>query len=435
MLEKIGAGSVEELFSDIPESVRLGRKLNLPPPLSEKELVEELKSLSARNANVDEYISFLGAGAYNHFVPGIINHLISRSEFYTAYTPYQPEISQGTLQSIFEFQTLVTQLTGMEVANASMYDGSTSLAEAALMAHRINERSEVVLSTTVHPEYRTVLKTYVKHFGITVREVGFTEKGVTDTSVCESMINQATTAVVVQYPNFFGCIEDLTAFSRLAHEKGALFIVVVTEPIALGILKAPGAFEADIVLGEAQAMGNAISFGGPYVGFFATQQEHLRKMPGRLAGETVDLEGKRGYVLTLSTREQHIRREKATSNICTNEALCALITTIYLCTLGKQGIRELALQNLQKTHYAREAISQIEGYKVAFNSPVFNELVVQTSRPALQVNQALSENKIIGGLDLSRFYPELQNSLLFCVTENHSKEQIDKLIKVMSDKG
>ncbi|HWP46832.1 MAG TPA: aminomethyl-transferring glycine dehydrogenase subunit GcvPA [Candidatus Limnocylindrales bacterium] len=431
MLKKIGVQSVEELFSDIPESIRLKRKLNLPAALSEKELIEELKALSALNTPVEEYISFLGAGAYYHFIPSLINHLVSRSEFYTAYTPYQPEISQGTLQAIFEYQTLICQLTGMEVANASMYDGSTGLAEAVLMAHRINERPEVILSTGIHPEYRMVLKTYVKHFGITIREVGFTEKGTTDLEVCRSLTNPNTSAVVVQYPNFFGCIEDLARVSRMAKEAGALFIVVVTEPIALGILKAPGDFGADIVVGEGQSLGNPLNFGGPYVGFFAVRQEYLRKMPGRLAGETTDLEGKRGYVLTLSTREQHIRREKATSNICTNEALCALINTIYLCTLGKQGIRELAIQNLQKAHYARQTLGQLKGYKLLFDGPVFNEFVIQTPRPLPEINQILLENKIIGGLDLSRFYPELTNCMLVCVTENHSKGHIDNLVEVL----
>ena len=435
MLKTIGVPSVEELFADIPRSIRLQRKLNLPPALSEKELIEELKALSALNAQVQEYTSFLGAGAYHHFIPSLVLHLISRSEFYTAYTPYQPEISQGTLQAIFEYQTLICQLTNMEVANASMYDGSTSVAEAALMAHRLNERPEMIVSTAVHPEYRAVLKTYVNHLGIAVREVGFTERGGTDLAVCRSMVNEATGAVIVQYPNFFGCIEDLAALSRLAHEKGALFIVAVAEPIALGVLKAPGDFGADIVVGEGQAMGNALNFGGPYVGFFATRQEYLRKMPGRLAGETTDLEGRRGYVLTLSTREQHIRREKATSNICTNQALCALATTIYLCTLGKQGIREVALQNLQKAHYAKEAIGRLKGYHLVFNSPTFNEFVVKAPRPLSRINQALLENQMIGGLDLGRFYPELENCLLLCVTENHSRGQIDKLVEVLTLKG
>jgi glycine dehydrogenase subunit 1 len=396
------------------------------------EIVRKLCALSDMNASADEYVSFLGAGAYNHFVPSVVKHLISRGEFLTAYTPYQPEIAQGTLQAIFEFQTLICQLTGMDVANASMYDGASALAEAVLMAQRINNRSEVIMAAGVHPHYRQVTRTYMQQLGISIHELGVTSQGKTDVGALCSLISGQTSSVVVQYPNFFGTIEDLARLAEMAHEYEALLIVAVPEPVSLGLLAPPGQFGADIVVGEAQSFGNNLNYGGPYVGFFAIKSgpkgRLIRKMPGRLAGETADIEGRRGFVLTLSTREQHIKRERATSNICTNEALCALACTIHLATLGKQGLKELAYQNFQKAEYAKKTICELDGYELLFNGPTFNEFVVKTPLPVDFINRCLLAQKVIGGLNLQTHYPELGDAMLLCVTEQHTKDAIDSFV-------
>jgi glycine dehydrogenase subunit 1 len=432
MLDAIGVRSSDELFADIPQKLKLKRGLNLAPPLSETGLRKHMKGLAGKNADVDQYSSFLGAGAYNHFIPAAVSHLVFRAEFYTAYTPYQPELSQGTLQAIYEYQTLICQLTGMEVANASMYDGSSALAEAVLMAHRINDRQEVVLPLAAHPEYRTVCRTYVNKLGLHLREVPYTDQGTTDLKKVKAALSDHTCAVVIQSPNFFGVLESLDELAEAAHRVGALLIVAVAEPVSFGIVRSPGECGADIVVGEGQAFGNHLNFGGPYLGFFASKEAHLRSMPGRLVGQTEDKTGRVGYVLTLCTREQHIRREKATSNICTNEGLCALAATVHLSLLGRAGLRELALLNLRKAAYAKEAISKLRGYESRFASPTFNEFVVRVKRrtPA-QVNRALLAKEIIGGLDLGRFYPELSDCLLICVTEQNSREEIDALCKAM----
>jgi glycine dehydrogenase subunit 1 len=357
---------------------------------------------------------------------------VFRSEFYTAYTPYQPELSQGTLQAIYEYQTLICQLTGMEVANASMYDGSSGLAEAILMAHRINGRREVVMPLAVHPEYRAVCRTYVRKLGLHLHEVPYTDHGATDRKQVKAALSDRTSAVVIQSPNFFGVLESLDELAEAAHSAGALLIVAVAEPVSFGIVRSPGEYGADIVAGEGQAFGNHLNFGGPYLGFFASKEAYVRSMPGRLVGQTTDKAGRPGYVLTLSTREQHIRREKATSNICTNEGLCALAATVHLSLLGRAGLRELALLNLRKAAYAKEALSTLRTCELRFAGPTFNEFVVRVKgRTPAQMNRALLAKRIIGGLELGRFYPELSDCLLICVTEQNSREEIDALCKII----
>ncbi len=435
MLQTIGVTSVDDLFVDIPDAITFNRALDLPGPFSEMEVVQQLRALSDMNRSVDDYVSFLGAGAYNHFVPAVVKHLTSRGEFATAYTPYQPEIAQGTLQAIFEFQTFICQLTGMDVANASMYDGASALAEAVLMGQRLNNRSEVLLSRAVHPNYRRVAETYTKQLDLHLQEVNINSHGQTDIAALRSRISERTSSIVVQYPNFLGVIEELAEFSALAHEHGALLIVAVPEPVALGLLAPPGAFGADIVVGETQSFGNHLNYGGPYVGFFAIKNDPkgkvVRKMPGRLAGETRDAEGKRGFVLTLSTREQHIKRERATSNICTNETLCALASTIHLSLLGKQGLKDLGLRNFQNAEYAKRTLTGLEGFELLFQSPTFNEFVVKTPFPVEWLNRQLLEHKMIGGVELARYYPEFENAMLVCVTEQHRKADIDRLAECL----
>ena len=425
MLAATGLSSAEDLFRSIPSDVQLGRKLNIVDPLAENEVIAEMESMAAKNTAATKP-SFLGAGVYSHFSPTIVDHLIQRSEFLTSYTPYQPEVSQGTLQYIFEFQTLVCQLTGMEVANASMYDGSTAMAEAYLMAQRVTRRNKIVVATSVHPEYRQVARTYTQHGEAEIVEVEFDNK--TGRLSELSALDEKTAALVVQSPNFFGCIEDLTSLAEAAHAVGALFVVVVTEAISFGLLEPPGACGADIVVGEGQSWGVPMSFGGPHVGLFATQERFVRQMPGRLAGVAYDKNGNRGFVLTLSTREQHIRREKATSNICTNQGLMALAATIYMETMGKKGLQEVAMQNAQKTAYAKKKINAIEGLSITFSAPTFNEFVVTGRRPATEVlDRMRNTNGIIGGLPLSKYFEGRANDFLVCVTETNSREQIDKL--------
>ncbi|HWT80940.1 MAG TPA: aminomethyl-transferring glycine dehydrogenase subunit GcvPA [Candidatus Methylomirabilis sp.] len=431
MLDAVGVRSVEDLFSDIPATVRLKRPLRIPPALPEVELTRHLRALAAKNGDADRYSSFLGAGCYNHSSPAVINHLVLRGEFLTAYTPYQPEISQGTLQALYEYQTFMCLLTGMEVSNASMYEGGSATAEAILMAQRITGRSEVVMARAVHPEYRQVARTYTAQIGITFTEVPFTEAGVTDARMVQQALSDHSACLVVQSPNFFGGVEDLIPLAKATHAVGALLVVCVPEPMALGILKPPGECGADIVTGEGQALGTGMNYGGPALGFLATRDKFVRHMPGRLVGETVDREGRPGYVLTLATREQHIRREKATSNICTSESLIALMATIYLVSMGPKGLREVALTNLRKAAYAKERLAKVKGCAIRFSGPTFNEFVLQVKKKPADLLKGLLRKQIIGGLGLSQFYPELNDCLLVCVTEQNSREEIDTLAKAM----
>jgi len=427
MLESIGLSNAADLFRSIPTDVQLGRKLEITDPLAESEVIAAMEELAARNTAATKP-SFLGAGVYSHYSPTIVDHLIQRSEFFTSYTPYQPEISQGTLQYIFEFQTLICQLTGMEVANASMYDGSTAMAEAYLMAQRVTRRNKIVVADSVHPEYREVARTYTQHGEAEIVSVSFDEK--TGRVADLSMLDDKTAALVVQSPNFFGCIENLERLAGSAHAVGALFVVVVTEAISLGLLRSPGACGADIVVGEGQSFGIPMSFGGPHVGLFATQEKFVRQMPGRLCGIAYDKDGNRGYVLTLSTREQHIRREKATSNICTNQGLIALAATIFMEAMGRKGLQEVAEQNAQKAEYAARRIDEVEGFESVFSAPKFNEFVVRAPRPAAEVlERSRIDAGIIGGLALSKYYPDRPNDFLVCVTETMKREHIDRLVE------
>jgi glycine dehydrogenase subunit 1 len=431
MLQAIGVQSVEELFADIPAAVRLKRPLKVPPAMAESEVARQVSALAEKNANADRYSMFLGAGCYNHFSPSILNHLVLRGEFLTPYTPYQPEVAQGTLQALFEYQTLVCLLTGMDVSNASMYEGASATAEAALMANRITGRSEVVMARAVHPEYRAVTRTYASQLGISFREVAFTEAGVTDIGQVRKMLSERVSCLVVQSPNFFGVIEDLTPLAEAAHAVGALLVVAVAEPVSLGIVKPPGECGADIVTGEGAGLGTGLNYGGPAVGFFATREKFMRHMPGRLVGETEDREGRTGYVLTLATREQHIRREKATSNICTSESLIANMSAMYMVTMGPQGLRDVALLNLRKAAYAKERLGKTRGYKPRFDGPTFNEFVLRCKKKPGDVLKKLLKRQIIGGLDLGRFYPELKDCILVCVTEQNSRPEIDALAKAL----
>lgn len=432
MLAKVGVSSPEELFRSIPENLKLNRELNLPSSLTESELVHYFESIEKKN-NYTEFLSFLGAGAYNHFIPAIVDYLSSRGEFISPYTPYQPEVSQGTLQIIFEFQTLICQLTGMDVVNASLYDGASGAAEAVLMADRLRGKSKVLVARTLHPQYRRVIETYTRNLGIKVEEIRYTDRGEVDFEDLKKHLDEQTTGVVFQSPNFLGIIENIRKISDLAHSHQALSIVVVAEPVSLGLLEAPGHLGADIVTGEGQSFGIPLSFGGPYLGFMGCLEEFIRQFPGRIVGQTEDVEGKRGFVLTLSTREQHIRRERATSNICTNQALCALRATIFLETLGKNGLKELAWQNIQKAHYALKKLSQVKGIKRKFKGNSFNEFVLEFSKGWTEVKKSLVKKGIIGGLSLEKDYPELQNCVLFCVTEMFKKEEIDRLVSNLKD--
>jgi glycine dehydrogenase subunit 1 len=430
MLHQVGLTSVGELFASIPEDLRLSRNLDTTAALSEIELLAGFERLAARNTGAKRS-SFLGAGAYQHYIPTIVDHIISRSEFFTAYTPYQPEISQGTLQTIFEFQTLVCQLTGMEVANASMYDGSTALAEAALMAERVTKRSKVVACGAIHPEYLDVITTYVQHAGIELLHSPVDPK-TGQASDTADLLDDKTAALIVQSPNFFGCIEDVATLAEKAHSVGALLVVAITESLSLGLLKSPGACGADIVVAEGQSFGVPLSFGGPYVGLFATREKYARQIPGRLVGEAYDKQGRRGFVLTLATREQHIRREKATSNICTNEGLIALAATVYLETMGRRGLQEAATQCAQKAAYAAKRISELDGFSIPFTGPRFNEFVVRARLEAKQLLASLaSERNITGGLALSRYYPDRPNDFLVCVTEMNSRAEIEALVAAL----
>lgn len=428
MLATVGLSSHEELFSSIPEEFRLKQLLDTPQALSEIELLAQFEAMAAKNAAATR-ASFLGAGAYTHYSPTIVDHLIQRSEFFTTYTPYQPEISQGTLQAIFEFQTLVCQLTGMEVANASMYDASTGVAEAVLMAERVTKRRKAIVSSAVHPEYLEVVRTYVQHAGIELVQLDFDHATGRTGGDLDRMLDDSCGALVIQSPNFFGSIEDVRTLAERAHAVGALLVLVVSESASFGLLSAPGECGADIVVAEGQSFGVPVSYGGPYVGLFATREKYARQMPGRLVGVAADKQGRRGFVLTLATREQHIRREKATSNICTNQGLIALAATIYMTTMGRRGLQEVAVQCAQKAHYAAREIGKLGGYTLPYTAPFFNEFVVRAPVTAETVVRRLArDHDINAGVALSRYFGDQPNDLLVCVTETNSRNEIDRLV-------
>ncbi len=428
MFQEIGASSIDDLFSTIPEPFRLARDLRIPRQLAESEIIDFFKAAAARNAV--GYTSFLGAGAYRHYRPVVIDAIVQRGEFLTSYTPYQAEITQGTLQAIFEFQTMICELTGMDVANASMYDGSTGAAESVMMAVRVTGRDHFAIARTVHPEYREVLSTYAQHQGTRQTEIPYAQDGRLDLDALDRSVTDQTACVLVQSPNFFGIVEDIPAIAAIAHAKGALLAVSIAEAVSLGAVRPP--VEADIVSLEAQSFGVALSYGGPYCGVLAAKEKYLRQMPGRLVGEARDKDGNRGFVLTLSTREQHIRREKATSNICTNQALVALMATVYLTVYGREGIRELALHNLAKADYAAKTLGE-QGELLFPNSPRFHEFVLRTEETPDELNARLLEDKIIGGLDLRRWYPELGNATLWCATELNTRTEIDQAAGVFAE--
>lgn len=431
MLKTIGVAKIEDLLEDIPSEIRLTRDLHLPPPLSELELATELLRISERNADLLHHPTFLGAGAYDHFIPSAVGHLISRSEFYTSYTPYQAEMSQGLLQTIYEFQTMICELTGMEVANASLYDGASAMAEGARMALHVTKRKRLLISSTVHPHYRQVVKTYLQGSGTKLIEIP-THEGVTDFEAVRSSLKEDTAAVLVSSPNFFGCLESIEELAGLLHSLGS-FLVVAVDPISLGLLRPPGEMGADIVVGEGQSLGNVLNFGGPYLGLFATRKEYVRQMPGRVVGATVDTQGRRGYCLTLQTREQHIKRERATSNICTNEALAALAATIYLSLMGPAGLKEVGRLCLQKAHYLKHRICELTGFEPAFGQPFFREFVVKTPVSPTRLNKRLFKRGIIGGLDLGVYGRHLKNHWLLCVTEKRTKQEMDRLVDVLKN--
>jgi glycine dehydrogenase subunit 1 len=432
MLRELAVASAEELLKDIPRDKIIRRPLALPPAASELEVKKRMQQLAGQNASVADFACFLGAGAYDHYIPSTVPVITKRGEFYTAYTPYQPEISQGTLQSIFEYQTMICNLTGMDAANASLYDGATALYEAVHLAFEHTQRNTVLVAKTIHPEYRQVLHTYLKNSPVIIKEISFAN-GITDLADLENQLDDQVAAVVVQQPNFFGCLEKVQRLSEMAHDHGALFITSVY-PVSLGVLKKPAEYGADIITGEGQSLGLPVSFGGPYLGIFACRQEFRRKMPGRIVGESVDNRGQRAYVLTLQTREQHIRRERATSNICSNEALCALSACVYLSSMGATGLRNVATASLSGAHYLAETIAGIPGWEINFKTPFFNEFVATAPGDINALNSRLLKNKIIGGLSLARFYPELKNTVLFCVTEKRTKTEIDTLISLLRKK-
>lgn len=429
MLYTIGVNHVDELFADIPEAIRFKGKLDIPEAMSEPELVRHMRRLADQNLDFGRVVSFLGAGMYEHHIPSVVGHVIGRSEFYTAYTPYQPEISQGELQAIFEFQSMICELTGMEVANSSMYDGPTALAEAASMASAVSRKGKVLVSRTVHPEARSVLRTLAKGLGHEIVEVPHAD-GVTDVDRLDQLADAETAAIIVQTPNFFGNLEDLSAIEPIAHRHKGLFVVSVN-PLSLGILEPPASFGADVVVGDAQPLGIPVQFGGPSCGFFATTDKLMRRIPGRIVGQTTDEDGVRGFVLTLQAREQHIRREKATSNICSNQALNALAAAVYMSAMGKQGMQDVANLNLQKAHYAYRQLLNVSRVEPLFEQPFFNEFAVKLPRSAKELQKVLLEKGILGGYDLSKDYPELGDAVLLAVTEVRTKAEIDELVSTV----
>lgn len=431
MLEVLGIDSIDRLFDDIPAAIKLGRRLNLAGPLSETEVSKKVRSIANKNISTEELVCFRGAGAYDHSVPSIVKHLISRSEFYTAYTPYQPEISQGTLQAIFEYQTMIANLTGLEVSNASMYDGASATAEAAMLAAANQKGDTVVISSTVHPQTREVVKTYMRFYGTKVVEVP-SKDGVTNMDALKELVNGDTVAVIVQNPNFFGIVEDCSEVGEIAHANKALFIMNV-DPISLGMLKTPGEYGADLAVGEGQVLGNGLNYGGPYLGFMAASNKQMRKMPGRIVGQTVDLDGKRAFTLTLQAREQHIRRDKATSNICSNQALNALAATIYLGALGREGLYEVAESSAKKAYYAYNKLIATGKFRPVYDKPFFREFVLETDMDVDALNAQLASKGFLGGYNLAKEYPSDKNRVLFCVTEKRTIEEIDCLVKAMEE--
>jgi len=428
MLREIGVARIEDLFASVPDALRLKAPLAIDPALAEQDLWAHLESRSRENRVPASGSQFLGGGAYRHHAPALVDHLIGRTEFYSSYTPYQPEISQGTLQAIFEYQTLICQLTELDISNASMYDGASSLAEAILMAERMARAGRVVVSDRIHPEYLQVCRTHLANLDIAIVPFGAREDGTADPEAARRALRQAkTSALVLQHPNFFGCLEEVEALAAAAREAQAHLIVAVTEPVSLGILKGPGRQGADVVAGEAHSFGVPLSYGGPYLGFLAARQAFLRNLPGRLVGESRDVDGRRGYVLTLSTREQHIRREKATSNICTNEGLCALIAAIFMSVVGKGGLRELAVHNHAKAAYAREALGSVRGCALPYAAPIFNEFTVRLPVPAAAAVERLADRGLVPGIPLSRYFEGMERDLLVCVTEMNARADIDRL--------
>lgn len=434
MLDAIGVKDVSELFAAVPAAVRLNRPLDLPPAMAEADLVRHMRQLASQNGTTEDYVCFRGGGAYDRFIPSVVEYVISRAEFLTAYTQYQAEIAQGYLQALWEYQSMLAEITAMPVVNISLYDGGTALAEAVMMACGATGRPRAVVARTVHPLHRQVLFTYCQDRDITVTEIPFAlETGVTDPAALAAAVDDTTGVVVIPYPNFFGCLEDVAAAAELAHRHKALLVVAV-DPIALGVLRPPGELGADVVVGEGQGMGLPLSFGGPYLGIFAATEKLLRRMPGRLVGQTTDNQGRRGFVLTLQAREQHIRREKATSNICSNEALCALAAAVYLAALGREGFRRVAELCLQKAHYAAAAITTETGAKLVFTAPFFQEFAVKLPEPPAAVNTRLRQQKIIGGLDLGEYYPELAGCMLLAVTEKRTRQEIEALVRGLGGK-
>ncbi|SES83247.1 glycine dehydrogenase (decarboxylating) alpha subunit [Oceanobacillus limi] len=431
MLTTIGVESTDELFSDIPSKVRFNRELNLKRPANEAQLKKELTDMANKNANLKNNSSFLGAGVYDHFIPSVVDHVISRSEFYTAYTPYQPEISQGELQAIFEFQTMISELTGMPIANSSMYDGGTSLAEAVNLSAAQTKRKKILVSKTVHPESRAVIKSYAKGPNLDIVEIDH-KNGVTDLEHLESQLDENTASVVIQYPNFFGQVEKLDRVRDLISAQKKTMFIVSSNPLALGYLTPPGEFDADIVVGDTQVFGIPAQFGGPHCGYFATTKKLMRKVPGRLVGQTTDEDGVRGFVLTLQAREQHIRRDKATSNICSNQALNALASSVAMSSIGKHGLKKMATLNMQKARYAKQKFLDA-GFEVLSDAPFFNEFAIKLTKSVKEVNARLLEKGIIGGYDLSDAYPELNHHMLVAVTEIRTKEEIDAFVKELGD--
>jgi glycine dehydrogenase subunit 1 len=430
MLAAIGVKKIEELYACVPENLRFP-DLDLPDPISEMEAVQELQELAEANLETRHFACFLGAGAYNHFIPSVVDHVIRRSEFYTAYTPYQPEISQGTLQAIFEYQSLISNLTGMDVSNASHYDGATALAEAVIMAlaHHRQKRTKIILSSAIHPQYRQVVRTYMQGMGTQI--VGDDDLNASPKELA-AMIDDDTLIVAVQYPDFLGRIEDFSAIGKAAEASGALFCVVVN-PLALGMLKPPSEFGADVVVGEGQPLGIPLSYGGPYLGIFTTRDKYVRKMAGRLSGETTDVRGQRGYVLTLTPREQHIRRARATSNICTNQGLMALAAAVYMSLMGKSGLRRVAELCYHKAHYAADKIDALEGYELWNKGDFFHEFAVSCPKPVAEINERLLNAGILGGYDLGLDYPELKDHMLIAVTEANRVQEIDDLVTILEE--
>ena len=427
MLGAIGVDSIEALFEEVPATHRFP-KLDLPPPMSEMEVAAEMLAISEANDHAQDFAIFRGAGAYHHFIPSAVNHMLLRGEFYTAYTPYQPEISQGTLQATYEYQSMMCALTGMDAANASHYDGATSLAEAVTVALEVSRhrRKKVILSHAIHPQYREVVRTY--HQGRDIRIIG--DRGRGEIVDLMEMLDENTAMLAVQYPDFFGQIDDLTALAEAVHDAGAL-LVTVANPMALSIFKSPGELGADIVVGEGQPMGVPLGYGGPYLGYFAIRQKYVRRIAGRIIGETLDADGKRAFVMTLRPREQDIKRERASSNICTNQGLMALSASVYMALMGKNGLRKVGELNYHKAHYAANEINRLDGYSVDMSKPFFNEFVVACPRPIAEINEALLAEGIIGGLDLGPHYFHLNDRMLLCVTEMNAKEEIDRLVEIL----